>query len=355
MRKSFFSIIILQIIALSVISCQGIETAKHTLVIEKAMSEFEIPRVQLLHSCGDSSSALSSVEKYYLGENVDSTSIFQAASLSKVVFAYTVMRLVDQKIIDLDHPLMDYYDNHRFRTDENIELAKKLTARLVLSHRSGLPNWAKSPSSDAWPDSEIKFKRAPAIQGDTTELFTYSGEGYAYLQAVVEHLSGLSLNELVDREVFKPLKMTHSHYGWDHVRPNSAYTLKTCAEDYYIFLKAFASGKGLTKETFKEMITPQYEDGDSLRIYGNLPISWGLGVGLTDDGALWHWGDNGGHKAFFALYPEGTASSKEKILVYFSDSRNGLKMLPAILNSFFPKPSLQVHQIPAWLKIHYGD
>ena len=74
----------------------------------------------------------------------DKEAVFQAASLSKVVFAYIVMKMYDKGEIDIDRPLYEYTDIDRF-VDK--DMAKKLTARLILMHRSGIDDWAASPSS----------------------------------------------------------------------------------------------------------------------------------------------------------------------------------------------------------------
>ena len=96
--------------------------------------------------------------------------VFQAASLSKVVFAYIVLKMYDKGEIDIDCPLHVYTDIDRF-VDK--DMAKKLTARLILMHRSGIDDWAASPSSDAWPTAPIKFTFP------VDSIFGYSGEGYA--------------------------------------------------------------------------------------------------------------------------------------------------------------------------------
>lgn len=99
--------------------------------------------------------------------NSKSDAIFQAASLSKPVFSYIVMRLVDEGLMDLDEPIASYTGIERF---EDKEMAAALTPRIVLSHTSGLYNWAESPTSDEWGDSRITF-HFPA-----DECFSYSGE-----------------------------------------------------------------------------------------------------------------------------------------------------------------------------------
>lgn len=316
-------------------------------------------------------------EEYFIyGEGIADTTVFQAASLSKVLFSYVALSLYDEGLFDLDTPLMEYYDNGRFASGQDSIYARMLTARHVLSHRTGLKNWAASPSSDAWPTSTITFKKKPYQESDSTIMFTYSGEGFAYLQHTLEHLTGKSLNELASQYVFEPFGMPNSWYGWRdsfegqvtvghqedgtpvsvvrYPRANSGYTLMTCAADYVKFLEQLAHGGALKEETFQEMITPQFEDDEhGARIYEDLPISWGLGVGLTDDGALWHWGDNGSFKSFFVIYP----GKQAKIMHYVCNSRNGLKILPGMLENFFPTcdehKEHDILKVPYWIECHY--
>ena len=202
---------------------------------------------------------------------INERSIFQAASLSKPVFAYIVMRLVDRGELGLDRPIADYTDIDRF---EDKEMAQKLTPRMVLSHQTGLPNWATGPSSDEWPTSNIRFKY-PA-----DSCFAYSGEGYAFLQRAVESIWGEPLDEIARREVFDPFNMPTTSYDWlpaydslalvgfnregenrgqgRHPRANSAYTLRTNATEYARFLRrALMNGEGLSQKAYEEMFATQ--------------------------------------------------------------------------------------------------
>ncbi len=131
------------------------------------------------------------------GVPVDDDTIFEAASLSKPVFAYAVLKLVDAGRLDLDAPLQkslpgDYVEDPRLRS---------ITARRALSHTTGFPNWR--------PDGQpLK------IHFDPGERFSYSGEGFVYLQKAVENRTGETLEALARRLVFEPLRMTSSSYHW---------------------------------------------------------------------------------------------------------------------------------------------
>jgi len=149
--------------------------------IKEIAREAGIPLIQVAYSNG---------RKVVLYED---SAVFQAASLSKPVFAYIVMKMAHRGEIDLDEPLVNYTDAGRF---ENRDYASKLTARIVLSHKSGLPNWAVSPSSSEWPDSKIAFKFRP------DSAFSYSGEAFAFLQRAVENIKGRGLEEIAKEEGF---------------------------------------------------------------------------------------------------------------------------------------------------------
>src|SRR6185295_14128058 len=111
--------------------------------------------------------------------------------------AYGVLRLVDAKVLDLDRPLYQYLpipdaDNDRMR---------RVTPRHVLSHTTGLPNWRQQPG-----------QLAPAFEPG--QKFSYSGEGYFYLQRVVEAVTGKPFNRFMREQVLDPLGMKQSSYVW---------------------------------------------------------------------------------------------------------------------------------------------
>ena len=286
---------------------------------------------------------------FEISQPIDEQSIFQAASLSKPVFAYIVMKMVDRGEIELDRPIADYTDIDRF---EDKEMARRLTPRIVLSHQTGLPNWATSPSSDEWPTSRITFKY-PA-----DSCFAYSGEGYAFLQRAVETIQGQPLDEIARREVFEPFDMPTTSYAWQpaydsialvgfnrdgenrgqgrHPRANSAYTLRTNATEYARFLhRGLLNGEGLSEASHKEMFTPRVH----AQRYADEPracdssVFWCLGFGNVAEPAatgdyFWHWGDNGNFKALWLLHP---ATSEG--FVYFSNRATGHDLLDPFLRT----------------------
>ena len=124
---------------------------------------------------------------------VDHDSVFAAASLSKPVFAAGVMTLVDDGRLDLDRPLDDYLTEPYLASDER---AGSITARMVLSHTTGFPNWRG--------DGPLFLRWSPGTR------WGYSGEGYAYLQQVVERLTSARLRRIPGRRrtaTARPLRL----------------------------------------------------------------------------------------------------------------------------------------------------
>jgi len=295
-------------------------------------------------------------------EPVGANTTFEAASLSKPVFAYAVLKLVDAGKMNLDTPLTKYLPGNYDVGDDaqQVRMLGQITARHVLSHTPGFPNWRR-------PGGPLTIHFTPG------ERFSYSGEGFVYLSKVVEHITGEKFNDFMKKTVFDPLEMSDSSYIWRdsydaqhafrHTAAgmpagqnksfdyNAAASLHTTAQDYGRFISAILQGKGLKKETAKLMLTPQIKLSESgtnniARAPEKLSptLAWGLGWGLqtTADGlAFWHWGDNGNAKAYVVAY------EKQKLgIVIFTNSANGLGIIPEIINEAISgdQPAL------AWLK-----
>ena len=274
---------------------------------------------------------------------VDDDTVFEAASLSKPVFAYAVLKLVEQGKIGLDVPLTTYLPKPYIDNDPRLA---QITARFVLSHRTGFPNWR----GDGNP---LTIHFSPG------ERFSYSGEGFVYLQRAVEQIEGRPLDDVMNTLVFTPLGMTSSSYLWrpdfdertatghdsdgtpqDLWKPQeagAASTLNITAHDYALFVAAIVNGVGLKRATFREMETPQIAvNPECTNCTEKTPkelsrtIFWGLGWGIQKNGndvSLWHWGDNGSFKCFVVANP-----SRKSGVVVFTNSENGLSIAPAIVH-----------------------
>jgi CubicO group peptidase (beta-lactamase class C family) len=266
--------------------------------------------------------------------------VFAAASLSKPVFASGVMALVDAGALELDRPLAHYVAEPYFADDER---AASITARMVLSHTTGFPNWRE--------DGPLFLRWSPGTR------WGYSGEGYAYLQQVVEHLVGVSLDQYMADAVLGPLGMDDSSFVWrdefegcvavghdvdGRQRPRScapaakaaAGGLYTTGPDYLRFVvHSLAHGH--------RMFEPQIRIDDEL--------AWGLGWGIeVRDGerAIWQWGNDPGYKNFVIGRP-----TVGQGVVVFTNSDRGAVVYREVVRRLRPgtHPSLDTRHRPRWL------
>ena len=294
------------------------------------------------------------------GAKVDGSTVFEAASLTKPVVAYGALELVDAGRLDLDKPLASYMPKP-YLADER---AKPVTARHVLSHTTGFPNWRR-------PGADLAVTFAPG------ERFSYSGEGFVYLQAVMEQITGARIDAYIREAVFEPLGMRDSSlvwieryeatkvYGHDLVgevagrrkpdTPNAAASLHTTAADYGRFVAAVLARRGLKGATFAEMLRPQVWVHEGCKQCPDGPVgklstsvAWGLGWGLERGDAgtwFWHWGDNGTAKAFVLA---GGADGLG--VVVFANAENGLALArEAVERALGARPSF------AWVNVDPYD
>jgi CubicO group peptidase (beta-lactamase class C family) len=138
---------------------------------------------------------------------INAMTVFRADRLGQAVVAYLVMRLATDEQFDLDRPLSKYVSKSAVENSRYKELARdrrysRLTARRILSHRSGLAD-----SLPGHPEREPIFIASPG------RGFLYSDEGYSFLQFVLEQKFGKSLDELMQIFVFGPLEMKRTNFS----------------------------------------------------------------------------------------------------------------------------------------------
>ena len=222
------------------------------------------------------------------------------------------MTLVDDGRLDLDRPLDDYLTDPYLASDRR---AGSITARMVLSHTTGFPNW--------------RGDRALFLRWSPGTRWGYSGEGYAYLQQIVERLTGARLHEYLADAVRQPLGLCDSTFAYQNVDENRLARGHSIDGNLWPAYrepqaKAAAGGMFTTVSDYLRFLIHTLADDHCMfdpqaRIDDEL--AWGLGWGIerTDVGAfVWQWGDDPGYKNFVI----GSPADRRGVVV-FTNGDNG--------------------------------
>ncbi len=280
------------------------------------------------------------VTNTYTTEPVNENTIFEAASIGKPVFAFAVCRLIEKGIIELDKPLYQYLEFEDIAHDERYKL---ITARHVLCHQTGFPNWRYEN-----PDGKLDIKFTPGTD------FMYSGEGYGYLKRVIEHITQKEINEVIEQEVFVPLNLKNIYFSEnDHLAsvvsnghldnlptrarlprtPVVASSMHTEAKSFTKFILALNSRLGLNTEMYDEMFKIQtVVPLDEKEKEQGLEIFFGLGLTLenTPHGFVYeHGGNNWDFKCQFKMFKDINMG-----YVIFTNSNTGGKLAYDAITQF---------------------
>ena len=294
------------------------------------------------------------------GDPLKTDTIMYGASLTKTVFAYTVLQLVDEGKLALDTPLAAYLDNPLPEYDTEAiypdkygpyrDLAgdprwKRITARMVLTHSTGFRNFS-------WDEPDQKLR----IHSDPGSRYSYSGEGMILLQFVIENGRrdlglGLDLGKLTQAN-FDRLGMARTSLQWrPDFRPNLADgfddqgkavahderskvrvagSMDTTIADLAKFAAALVRGDGLSPASFAEMVKPQLHIGTATQFPNFAPelpverqrkdLNAGLGV-VTFDGPQGHGFFKGGHDGQTANTLVCVQRTKRCVLILSNDVR----------------------------------
>ena len=286
-------------------------------------------------------------------EPVTNKTLFDAASISKTVFSFFAMQMVDKGLLNLDTPLYKYLKNPDIAYDKRY---KKITARMALSHTTGFPNWRYLNDKGQYdPNGKLRIEFKPGTQ------YRYSGEGFKYLAQVIAHILNTDMNGLQEKMtalLFNPLAMGESGFVWNnylekyradgHIngKPNkgwsinlkdpdfnAAASLQTNAVAYGNFLSALINGKLLSKNSHREILKIQ----SSRPKTGKKPgVNYGLGIIIdnTNYGTNYaHSGNNGSSTSQYFFNKKHKSG-----YVFFTNTENKqTRVLDANLKRFLLK------------------
>ena len=289
------------------------------------------------------------------------SSVMYGASFAKTVFAYIAMQFVQEKVIDLDKPLIEYLNKplpefkfnfwkRGYQDLKDDDRHKKITARMCLTHTTGFPNrrWFEA-------DKKIKFKFDPGTR------YSYSGEGLYLLQFVIEQITGKDYETISEERLFKPLEMKNSSQVWQtrfdsnicyghnakgepyEIRKwkeaNAGGSMSTTLEDFTKFYTTLISGKRLLKKSFNDMTSTQIRIRSRSQFgpfaikdssdNDNIELGYGLGMGVfkTPYGrAFFKEGHDDGWGHYSICFPD-----KKIAIVIMTNNDNGESIFKELL------------------------
>lgn len=248
---------------------------------------------------------------------LDTDTVMVGASFTKPAFAYMILQLVDEGKLDLDKPVYLYLDKPlpeypRYKDLADDPRYQKITARMILDHTTGFPNWRRPQHS-----GKLTINFEPGTK------YAYSGEGMDLLQLVAEKVTGEPLSNLMQKRVFDRFGMTRTSMTWspafetDHAEDYSeigtdlglsgwdgnyaesplssrgadaASSLLTTIGDYALFVQGVMDGEELSEAMWHEMFSPQIRIHSKHQMPSlstevttdndNIQLSYGLGWGL---------------------------------------------------------------------------
>jgi CubicO group peptidase (beta-lactamase class C family) len=266
-------------------------------------------------------------------EQIDSTTLFQAASISKPVAAFAALRLVDAKRLTLDADINTVLTSWKV-PDTSFTATEKVTLRRLVSHSAGLtvhgfPGYAATASVPTTVQvlNGEKPANTAAIRVNVTpgSIWRYSGGGYTVMQQALVDLTGKPFPQLMRELVLGPAGMTSSGYeqplleskrhkaavahrgngtpvtGEWHTYPEMAAAgLWTTPTDLLLFARAVQRSLGgepnalLSQSLARDFVTIQKGD-------------YGLGVAIEGEGnkkRFSHGGANEGYRCTFFAFTE---------------------------------------------------
>jgi len=306
------------------------------------MDELHVPGVSVavVSSCKIAWSNSFGIADIRTGDPVKRETVFEAASMSKPIFAYAFLKLAESGRVSLDEPIIRY-----LKEPANPDQAERklITARMILSHAAGFPNWRKGEEERDGP-LPILFKPG--------SLFGYSGEGIFLLQRAMEQVINESLDSYARTALFDPLQMKNTEFAWSerldvhlaaghdtegrylqktkYRHANAAYTLYTTAEDYAKFIIEImkqdrSASYSLSKSSIEKMLS--HVTPTETRLPVERPglargkeVWWGLGwsINTTSDGDIIH--HSGSNRSGFRSFAQFNPNRQTGIVIMTNGS-----------------------------------
>lgn len=219
--------------------------------------------------------------------------LFKIASISKLYVAVAVAKLVNGKRLSLDKTLADYFPE----LVGSIENAEKITLRMMVQHRSGIPNYVdhpkfwENPSNSNETALELAIEMPASFEPD--EDYGYSNTNYLLLRQLIDKVMGYSHFQYIKEEILIPLELNNTFGSLSEVN------LDDVMSGYYV----------------------GYEDDFKTKEQGMLATAEDVGIFLRalNDGSLFNEGEQEIYSSIYVYEHTGLVLGYQSIAEYHKD------------------------------------
>lgn len=258
-------------------------------------------------------------------DSLEVTTPLHIASISKTFTGMAILHLMEQESLELEDTLGKFFPGFPY---------EGITVKMLLSHRSGLPNYLNYLSELKVQDTcysnqdvlNSLYILKPDPEARPGKRFSYSNTNYVLLAMIVEKVTGESFPAYMKKEFFDPLQMTNSfvYAQQDTLTPTPSFEwtgrfwepdpfdctygdkgIYTTAQDLLKWDQALSSGQLFKKETLDAAFTPLSNERRSIHNYG---LGWRMMIFPNGKKFVYHNGRWHGSNAVFVRFPEDNAT-----------------------------------------------
>jgi len=206
----------------------------------------------------------------------DPNALFKIASVSKLYKAVAVAKLVSDEKLSLDKTLTDYLPELKGR----IEYADKITLRMLVKHRSGIPDYVRTHNYWVHPketaDEQLALVLDKPANFKPNKKYEYSNTNYLLLSRILNRVLGYGTFQYIQEEILNPLNLKHTfgsiqdvniddvmsgyYVGYDtDLKTDNVGSILATAEDLSIFIRALNDGSVFRDKKEQEIYSSIYK------------------------------------------------------------------------------------------------
>ena len=285
---------------------------------------------------------------------ITSATNFNICSMTKQFTAYGILKLTSEKKLSLDVKMDKYFP------DFNSKVAGIVTIRHLLTHSSGIVdhyNYVdKTLFKEFWDKDVLNaIKSVDSVYFPAGSAYRYSNTAFCILSLIIEHVSGDSFPEFIQKNIFKPLKMNNSDviksdfkiseraFGYEFendsfkisdARESLFFSTRgdggiyTSIDDYLKWIMAIQNGNILDSNIIKKAQSAQFPINTTRNLYYG--FGWFV-AGSGDNKIVFHPGSNGGFRTIIVMIP----SKKYSVVIFSNRTGIDLEDLVREINKIF--------------------